>query len=161
MNQVSALITMQREKRGLNKSQAARKLGVSSQLLGQYESGARLPKTNFFLKWKQVFGEDLLKQIETNVSHETQNEEAPVINRGSLERTLENMSEDKIRSTAIIERLVALLERSFNSDSPVKAASEQTELNKPVDIPVKPIDLELDKKYSGQSPKGKPQKKDK
>lgn len=79
MNQVSTLITQSRERRGLNKSQAAKKLGISSQLLGQYESASRLPKTGFFLKWKQVFGEDLMKQIETNVSHEANKlEEAEV-----------------------------------------------------------------------------------
>lgn len=35
--------------------------------------------------------------------------------RRTLERTLENLSEDKIRSTAIIERLVTMLERQFSS----------------------------------------------
>ncbi len=108
----------------------SRRLGISSQLLGQYEKGEKNPKGQFFLKWKQVFGEDLLKLIETDVSQETQegdkqietfSGEAPpnygeAESRKTLERTLENMSQDKIRSTAIIERLVALLERapSFN-----------------------------------------------
>jgi transcriptional regulator with XRE-family HTH domain len=35
--------------------------------------------------------------------------------RRTLERTLENLSEDKIRSTAIIERLVTMLEKQFSS----------------------------------------------
>jgi uncharacterized protein YnzC (UPF0291/DUF896 family) len=35
--------------------------------------------------------------------------------RRTLERTLENLSEDKIRSTAIIERLVTMLEKQISS----------------------------------------------
>ncbi|MES2620199.1 MAG: S24 family peptidase [Bacteroidota bacterium] len=68
MDQVSTLITRLREQKELNKSQAAERLEISSQLLGQYESGKRIPKTQFFLKWKEVFGDDLLELLEANVS---------------------------------------------------------------------------------------------
>lgn len=51
-----------------SKSAVARKLGISSQLLGQYMSGRQMPKAEFFMKWKLVFGEDLLPAFETYVS---------------------------------------------------------------------------------------------
>jgi len=51
-------------------------LGISSQLLGMYESGKRNPKIEFHQKWKDVFKEDLLK---TNVSRET-NKGDPEVN---------------------------------------------------------------------------------
>lgn len=52
----------------------AKKIGIKSQLLGQYENGKRNPKVNFYNKWKDVFGEDLQAMIrEANVSHETKN----------------------------------------------------------------------------------------
>lgn len=59
-------------KKGKSKSAVAKKLGISSQLLGQYMAGRQQPKPGFYLKWKEVFGDDLLKKIETNVSHETE-----------------------------------------------------------------------------------------
>jgi transcriptional regulator with XRE-family HTH domain len=47
---------------GGNTSEIARLLGVSSQLLGQYARGRHKPKPDFYLKWKEVFGEDLLSE---------------------------------------------------------------------------------------------------
>jgi transcriptional regulator with XRE-family HTH domain len=72
-DKIGSVLTSLREKRKLNKAQVARQLGISSQLLGQYESGRQQPKTEFILKWKNVFGEDLFKYLETNVSRETTN----------------------------------------------------------------------------------------
>jgi transcriptional regulator with XRE-family HTH domain len=55
-----------------NKAQVARKLAISPQLLGQYESGMQRPKLEFFNKWKEVFEHDLIElEKERNVSHET------------------------------------------------------------------------------------------
>lgn len=68
MSQVSEIIKSKIAQRGGNKSEIARQLGVSSQLLGQYERGRHKPKPEFYIKWKEVFGEDLLSK--TNVSKE-------------------------------------------------------------------------------------------
>lgn len=71
LNQFSETLTARRISKGLNKSKIAAKLGISSQLYGQYELGSKKPKADFFIKWRKIFGEDLLAQTETNVSHET------------------------------------------------------------------------------------------
>lgn len=48
----------------------AREIGVSSQLYGQYESGAKVPGGDFFLLWRKRFKTDLAGEVETTVSHE-------------------------------------------------------------------------------------------
>lgn len=68
LNQFGKTIQGYRQKLNLNKSEMARKLNVSSQLYGQYESGLKSPKVDFYLKWKEAFGEDLMKLVETNGS---------------------------------------------------------------------------------------------
>jgi phage repressor protein C with HTH and peptisase S24 domain len=70
LSQVSDIIAKEVADRGGNQSEIARKLGISSQLLGQYIAGRHKPKADFYIKWKTVFGEDLLDLIERNVSHE-------------------------------------------------------------------------------------------
>lgn len=50
----------------------ARRLGISSQLYGQYENDDKKPKADFFIKWKEVFNETLLKEFETTVSNDKQ-----------------------------------------------------------------------------------------
>lgn len=65
---ITTQIRKARESKGLTKTEMAKMLGISSQLLGQYEQGRQSPKVGFYIKWKQVFGEDL---VETNVSRET------------------------------------------------------------------------------------------
>lgn len=57
-------------KKGKTKAAVARPLHISAQLLGQYMSGRQKPKAVFYLKWKKVYGEDLIKMTETNVSRE-------------------------------------------------------------------------------------------
>lgn len=51
----------------LSIAELARVLEISSQLLGQYEKGLRKPKLDFYKKFKDKFGVDLLT-IETNAS---------------------------------------------------------------------------------------------
>lgn len=70
MDQVSKLLADLVPKKGKNKSVVAKRLGISPQLLGQYIQGRQKPKVEFFNKWKETFGEDLLNKA-TNVSHET------------------------------------------------------------------------------------------
>jgi len=69
MSIVSVNIANKRALLGLSKSEMSIKLGISSQLYGLYERGDRNPKTEFYLKWKQMFNEDL--NIETNVNTQT------------------------------------------------------------------------------------------
>jgi transcriptional regulator with XRE-family HTH domain len=52
---------------GGNQSEVARRVGISSQLLGKYVNGSE-PGITFALAWKNAFGENL---IETGVSRET------------------------------------------------------------------------------------------
>jgi transcriptional regulator with XRE-family HTH domain len=53
----------------LSKAEMSRKLGVSAQLLGQYEKGRQVPKVKFLQSLKNVFGVDLLQ---TNVYNESE-----------------------------------------------------------------------------------------
>lgn len=77
MRPLKDVIKELRQKHG-NKAQVARKIGISSQLLGRYESGVHEPKIDFFEAWEKHYGEDI-REIqkgairETNVSHETKN----------------------------------------------------------------------------------------
>lgn len=57
----------------------ADKLGISPQLLGQYESEKRHPKTQFYLKFKEVFGINLM---ETNVSERFDSAKQKYIEQG-------------------------------------------------------------------------------
>lgn len=58
-------------KKGKNKSDVARRLGISSQLLGQYMNGRHEPKLAFYEAWEREFGEKLKTGNERIVSHET------------------------------------------------------------------------------------------
>lgn len=55
--------------------------------------------------------------------------------RMRLETTLLNLSEDKIRSTAIIERLMTIIEKQFNYAPTGKVPSTPPANNTPVDDP--------------------------
>lgn len=68
LDQVSDTIKKAVEDKGKSQAAVARKLQISSQLLGQYISGKHKPKSDFYLKWKEVFKEDLLNKVERNVS---------------------------------------------------------------------------------------------
>src|SRR4051794_20059933 len=63
MKDVSEILREKRRLLGITKSELGRKLNISSQLLGHYESGKSKPKPDFYLKWKSVFGEDLLSEV--------------------------------------------------------------------------------------------------
>lgn len=128
MDQLAELLTRLRENKRLNKSQAADKLGISSQLLGQYERGQKSPKGPFFIKWKATFGEDLLKLVETNVSRETTPEGVETIHEPADSNLHSLIESNKVLSEAnktladahIIlargnERLIRMLELSLSS----------------------------------------------
>ena len=70
--------------KGNNKSEIARKLGVSSTLIGQYIQGRQKPKWDFFQKWREAYGEDIKQMFETIVSRETIAEDAPVEQYGAI-----------------------------------------------------------------------------
>lgn len=118
MNQLPAILKKERESRNLRRAPFARLIGVSSQLYGQYEDGKKTPGVDFYKKWKAKIGSDL---FETVVSNETPKQamQEPKVDyeaKLSLERSLENLTVDKLRSTAIIERLVTLLEIQMKSE---------------------------------------------
>jgi transcriptional regulator with XRE-family HTH domain len=55
-------------------TEIAKKLGISAQRLGQYLAGRQKPKLDFYIKWKEVFGEDIQQMLTgetTNVSRGT------------------------------------------------------------------------------------------
>lgn len=68
LDQVVAVLNKLVPKRGKSKSEVARRLGISSQLLGQYMNGRQKPGADFYIRWKNTFKEDLLSLVETNVS---------------------------------------------------------------------------------------------
>lgn len=100
MRPLNEVIKELRRKHG-NQSQVAKKIGISSQLLGQYENGRQEPKIGFFEKWLTVFNEDIRAVqkrsiAETNVSHETK-KPTPVQNQPAVaEKPLRDMSADII-----------------------------------------------------------------
>jgi DNA-binding XRE family transcriptional regulator len=53
--------------KGLNKSQMAKAIGVSSQLYGKYEEGDILPKIDFYLKFEKKFDINLLSDDKLNL----------------------------------------------------------------------------------------------
>lgn len=54
---------------GLTKSEMARQMKVSPQLIGQYVSGRQMPNFNFISKFKELYEIDL---VETNVSFDAE-----------------------------------------------------------------------------------------
>jgi transcriptional regulator with XRE-family HTH domain len=79
LNQVKDILSELVPKKGKSNAEVGRKLGISGQLLGQYINGRQKPKAAFYIKWKRVFGEDLIKLIEGNVSnveHSTEDNES-------------------------------------------------------------------------------------
>lgn len=74
MRQLSDILNELVPKKGKSASEVARKLNISSQLLGQYRNGGKNPSWEFLLKWLEVFGENLLEYFETKDSR-TQTDE--------------------------------------------------------------------------------------
>lgn len=89
---ISQIIAQAIERQGSNKSEIARKLGISSQLLGQYEKGPKEPKLAFYVKWWENFKEDLLGEIETKVYNISRNESGLQIKE--IESSLASISTD-------------------------------------------------------------------
>lgn len=65
--QIGVIIAEAIDRQGGNKSEIGRKIGYSSQLLGQYARGEKEPKVAFFVQWKSAYNEDLYREIETKV----------------------------------------------------------------------------------------------
>lgn len=63
---IAEIITQAIDRHGGKKSEISRKIGISSQLLGQYAHGKE-PGMTFYIRWKREFGEDLFREIETKV----------------------------------------------------------------------------------------------
>jgi hypothetical protein len=99
-------------RKGWTRTTIERKLNYSDNYIDQQLSKGGNKRVLHALN--ELNAEPLQKAIETakvteqepSIDHES---------RRTLERTLENLSEDKIRSTAIIERLVTMLEKQISS----------------------------------------------
>lgn len=137
LNQLSDTIKKFRESKGWSKAELGRRLGgISGQLIGQYErkDDPKTPGGEFFIEWKRAFGFDLMS--ETIVSHETQSSDnisEEQLKKQSLEKSIQNLTENELRTTAIIERLVAILEKQYGMGVPQLAppGTEGTETNNP------------------------------
>lgn len=114
LNQLSELIIKLRTQRGLNTSQAAKKLGISSQLLGMYERGERTPKGQFYQKWQEVFNEDILKQIETKTETKVSHKAFMPENKksGSTEPDVRDKLINRLEKE--VERLEKMLESNLD-----------------------------------------------
>lgn len=119
MDQIAKIVKQYVDKRGKSQSEVARRLGISSQLLGQYISGRHKPKADFYTSWKKVFGDDLLKEIEGNVSSDPLSIEAKP-EPGHLQVALKELSEATNRHSKIdevnaknMERLLNILEKVY------------------------------------------------
>jgi transcriptional regulator with XRE-family HTH domain len=115
--------------KGMDVKQLRKKAKVSQQLLAEktniprdriakWEQGKGAPKADDLKKLEEYFGnynwEDIpnvLNDISANYSSG---------NYDSVVRTLEYLAQDKIRSTALMERLTVLLESKFSSNRELK-----------------------------------------
>jgi hypothetical protein len=147
MNDFNALIESIKKHSGLSEEEIALKINYNKGYISQARSRGEV-STKFVQQLKAAFANSL--QNARPPVHEEIDQES----RRTLERTLENLSEDKIRSTAIIERLVTMLERQFSSPGLTKTqeGSFGPEGNRatPGFAPVKPLD-----KGEKEKPRGK------
>lgn len=114
-----------RAKHNLSQQDLADKTGIPRPRIAKWEEGKGNPKTEdqqkldkLFAKLGEVPDRGTVAAIITATGHDEQIAQEPQPAKSSLERTLENLSEDKLRSTAIIERLVSLLELQLNAPGP-------------------------------------------
>jgi transcriptional regulator with XRE-family HTH domain len=153
MLQIHQKIEQARISAGLTQDEMAEKLGIKRTTYQYWEQVTpsidkinrvaevlKLPNDYFF-----GVGDEKDEGREHEVDYES---------RRTLERTLENLSEDKIRSTAIIERLVTMLERQFSSQKIPTTAEGTQETGNTTALKTVPTDLGLGKK-SHQAHKGK------
>jgi hypothetical protein len=92
-------------------------LGISKQSLFQYFQTHTLTD-EVKKRFEDYFGKEIFtaeSKAKVSTDRPAQSGGIDDESRRTLERTLENLSEDKIRSTAIIERLVTMLEKQFSS----------------------------------------------
>lgn len=155
MNQLHEILKSKREERKWNKSQMARQLDVSSQLYGQYEKGEKKPGSDFFVTWKQVFGEDLTSRIETKVS----NNGSVVSNKPQhgdnsqkqgldLIKEVNRIREQQLTIEATISVILSELVHLIAKDSGRSHASVSSQLKKDVLTEIENL-RSLDRKLSG------------
>lgn len=140
-----------RDETGLSQQELADATGIPKDRIGKWEQGKGKPKVEdqkkldaFYSKYKK---EKVPQSLNGGAGVQMVREDMAEYNSDSrkrLEITLQNLSEDKIRSTAIIERLVALLEQQFNYGTSAKAAEVQSGSNSPVADPFADFQLGKD-----------------
>lgn len=129
------------ERQGSNKSEIARKIGVSSQLLGQYEKGQKEPKMGFFARWKKEFGEDLYREVETkvyNISGDRrgidaviaiENDKDPSVKEIMLVqlKTFERQSDSFEKQTLLMEAILKMMDKQGSQAEEIKEKVRATE----------------------------------
>lgn len=155
MRQLSDILKELIPKKGKSKSEVARLLGISSQLLGQYQRGGRKPGGDFFLKWRQVFGEDLLKLIETGVSSNGSAATDPLPGTVTLQDHIalwkarhEEAKADKDRLMGIIENNLTLLIKAV-SKAEANLSQGQDEVKDWIDVKTKSVEQHLEALLQG------------
>lgn len=147
IEQFNDLIESIKKRTGLNEEAIAARINYNKGYISQARSRGEVSQK--FIQALQTTFAITLQNTNTPINEPESNYES----RRSLENTLEKMAEDKLRSTAIIERLVTLLENRFSLGEPSKASEAPHVTNIPTGNQAKPIDLGLDKKY--EKSKGK------
>lgn len=150
-------------KKGKSISEVARRLGISSQLLGQYMKGRHEPKLSFYEAWAREFGEDITSLAERNVSHETSTEEnvqgeenlsGLLVQLMKMQnRLLETQNKILEETKDLVSSKIVVIEQSLNTIS-----SRQDEIIKPVRTGIAYQKLWVET-YAEDSSKGDPSKK--
>lgn len=80
------------------------------------EAGLEYDQVNKMIKRGSKVNTVVAGKIERwlNSDNSPQEKPLPVVERGYLERSIENLTENQLRNTAVIERLVTTLERRLN-----------------------------------------------
>lgn len=124
MDRINQTVARLVSERGGNKAQIAKDLkGITPQAVGNYVTGKRKVPTSFIQKWKEAYGDDIIKLSETNVSHETPGVKVLEIDVwDEIKGTHKDLRENNKMFQVEIDRLWALVNRLApgNNGEPVK-----------------------------------------
>lgn len=104
----------------------ANDLKISKQTLFQYFQSQQL-EVSTKKKFEDYFGVKIFSQLPHLQESEVQEQAMHYEHKSSLERSIENLTANELRTTAIIERLVSLLEQSYQTVGPHNQNLEGTE----------------------------------
>lgn len=154
INDLNRLIESIKKRTGLSEEAISAGIKYNEGYIAQTRSRGKVP-SKFMQALKAAYPETLQNANEVNEPIPTYE------SRTVLEKSIENLTQDKIRTTALIERIMAYLENQINLAGSSKAVEVLTGIDTTKVVPPKPIDLALDKKYFGQNKRGTSLNKDK